>query len=244
MQPRYRGPARASGSPWVLLQTTDQGSSPSDPTGFAASASFDSTTGLFDVTTTAVATDIDGFREGWVRWATPWLTAFPGFDPETDIAEVLHVFSAWPVAGSKFGVANGLIDNDVANLATASGTAYGCFDSAATPTFTMGKMSSTGVSGVQTALAATLQAFGVQYQYRRHPTEVIGGIAGLLGIKVGNAWATTPQIDQTSIELASADPSTWWLHQGVYHDGTVAAGGTRLAWKTYTRVVRMGSRDP
>lgn len=243
MHPRYRGPAGASGSPWVLLQSTDQGSSPVDTAGFASAASFTAATGVFDVTTTAVATDVDGYREAWVRWTTPCLTAFPNFDYTRDIAEVCIVPSAFPTSGSKFGIAAALLDKDVANLATSFGIGSGVFDNANTPTIGLVTQTTTGPSIVTTVVAGTPQAFRAQFQYRRNGA-LIGGMTAMLGVKISGNWSWTPQIDMPGGAVASTDPTTWKLHLGVFHDGAVAAAGSRLTWKTYARSVRLGPYEP
>lgn len=228
-----------AGGPWTLLTQTTQGSAPVDTAGFGdAGTGFTAATGEFRVVTTAVATDVDGWREAWVRWTIPLPTLFPGFSANEDLADFRVDLTSWPVVGSKFGVAVAVLDADVAGLAGSQGAASGLFDNTNVPNFTATEMGATGPAST-TNTNGVPAAFRAQFQYRRDSGA--GGMFRTLGVKIGAAWGWTATGGLSGVAMASADPATWFLHVGLFHDGAVVAAGQDIKWKVYYRRSRLGA---
>jgi hypothetical protein len=227
-------PFSAPGSalePWVLLDSTEQGTAPFDPAGYAGvGTAFDPGTGLFTIVEAGDTTQRQGYRSSLLRWTARVVDLYPDFDPILDALDIALSDIVVPKTGtSGYGISCCLLDEPTGGVASANGAGFGYRENTLT-NYLSAKQGATGPSSTAQFSGAIL---GLVARFYWNPVGTDINYSGWK--RDSGGWDSL--LTSTTPNTIDADPANLRLHLTDLHSTTTSNTPT-MQFKVWHRRVR------
>lgn len=239
------GGGGGTGEEWALFTgPTIEGASPFDPSGLAnpIGTSYDSTTGLFTVVTSASALVRDGYRDLYPRWSVAVTTLYPDYDPINDTVDLAWIpVGVYPANGDGWGVSLNLMDGPAADTATQLGASSLVYASGGGTRFTWASATPTilaGSVGIIPGLTPQIAGFRVSFSYSEGFTQLYGKYHETVGGIDEWRYTAVNAAATTGTPFLAADS---YIQVGFPHANSNVSAGEIWTGYLYSRVV---VRDP